>query len=95
MNKALEQLKRETKDDTRLFDCIKELYEHYIIKIFTTRNKILTVKWLMKYHLDKYIKDVTSIKEPAWLHIDDRCINFCGNYNEVTEKVANFSTWYN
>ena len=36
---------------------IKELYEHYIIKIFTTRNKILTVKWLMKYHLDKYIKD--------------------------------------
>lgn len=74
---------------------IKELYEHYIIKIFTTRNKILTVKWLMKYHLDKYIKDVTSIKEPAWLHIDDRCINFCGNYNEVTEKVANFSTWYN
>ena len=26
-NKALEQLKRETKDDTRLFNCIKELYE--------------------------------------------------------------------
>ena len=30
MNKALEQLKRETKDDTRLFDCIKELYEQGI-----------------------------------------------------------------
>lgn len=26
MNKALEQLKRETKDDARLFECIKELY---------------------------------------------------------------------
>ena len=27
MNKALEQLKRETKDDARLFECIKDLYE--------------------------------------------------------------------
>ena len=30
MNKALEQLKRETKDDARLFECIKELYEQGI-----------------------------------------------------------------
>ena len=30
MNKALEQLKRETKDDVRLFECIKELYEQGI-----------------------------------------------------------------
>ncbi len=74
---------------------IKELYKNYIIKIFTTRNKILTVKWLIKNNLDKYIKDVTNIKEPAWLHIDDRCLNFRGNYNEITEQVANFSTWYN
>lgn len=27
MNKALEQLRREAKDDERLFECIKELYE--------------------------------------------------------------------
>lgn len=27
MNKALEQLKRETKDDARLFECVRELYE--------------------------------------------------------------------
>ena len=27
MNKALEQLRRETKDDSRLFECIKKLYE--------------------------------------------------------------------
>ena len=30
MNKALEQLKRETKDDARLFECMKELYEQGI-----------------------------------------------------------------
>ena len=27
MNKALEQLRRETRDDDRLFECVKELYE--------------------------------------------------------------------
>ncbi len=27
MDKALEQLRRETKDDARLFECMKELYE--------------------------------------------------------------------
>lgn len=27
-NNALEQLKRETKDDAKLYNCIKELYEH-------------------------------------------------------------------
>ena len=27
MNKALEQLRREARDDKRLFECIKELYE--------------------------------------------------------------------
>lgn len=27
MNKALEQLRREARDDERLFECIKELYE--------------------------------------------------------------------
>ena len=26
MNKALEQLRRETRDDDRLFECVKELY---------------------------------------------------------------------
>ena len=74
---------------------IKELSNNYVVKVFTTRNKILTVKWLIKYNLDKYVKDVTNVKEPALLHIDDRCINFCGNYDEVLEKVTNFSVWYN
>ena len=27
MSKALEQLRRETKDDARLYNCVKELYE--------------------------------------------------------------------
>lgn len=73
---------------------LKELCKNYNIKIFTTRNKILTVKWLIENKLDPYIKDVTDIKEPAWLHIDDRCVNFNGNYSETTAQIDNFKTWY-
>lgn len=73
---------------------IKELYGKYIIKIFTTRNKILAVKWLIENKLDNYIKDVTDIKEPAWLHIDDRCVTFTGNYAQTAEQINNFKSWY-
>lgn len=73
---------------------LKDLYQNYNIKIFTTRNKILTVKWLIKNKLDQYIKDVTATKEPAWLHIDDRCVSFNGNYAETTSQINNFKTWY-
>lgn len=73
---------------------IKNLYDNYIIKIFTTRNKIKTVKWLIKYNIDKYIDDVTDIKEPAILHIDDRCICFDGNYANTINHIEKFKTWY-
>lgn len=75
-------------------DFLKELCKKYIIKIFTTRNKILAVKWLIENKLDSYIKDVTDIKEPAWLHIDDRCVNFRGNYTETAQQIDNFKSWY-
>ena len=35
---------------------LKKLYEDYEIKIFTTRNKLLTAKWLINNNLDKYLK---------------------------------------
>lgn len=73
---------------------LENLCKKYIIKVFTTRNKILTVKWLIENKLDTFIKDVTDIKEPAWLHIDDRCINFTGDYDKTTEQIDNFKSWY-
>lgn len=75
-------------------DFIKDLSDSFKIKIFTTRNKILTTKWLNKYGLDKYIEDITNIKEPAWLLIDDRCLKFDGNFNSLNEQIKNFRTWY-
>lgn len=70
------------------------LSKKYFIKIFTTRNKIQTVKWLIDNKLDNIISDVTDIKQPAWLYIDDRCINFNGDYKDIIEQIDNFKTWY-
>ncbi len=75
-------------------DFIKNLNKDYNIKIFTTRNKFQTFKWLEKNNLKKYIQDVTNIKEPAYLHIDDRCICFDGNFINTENKIQNFKPWY-
>lgn len=82
----------EIKDGANEF--IQNLHQNFTIKIFTTRNKILTTKWLIKNNLDKYISDITDVKEPAYLHIDDRCICFDGNYNNTINQIQNFKPWY-
>ena len=81
------------KTETKEF--LKNLSKNFEIKIFTTRNLLLTSKWLIKHNLDKYIKDVTNIKEKgSFLFIDDRCICFNGDYKNLKNKIENFSVWY-
>ena len=45
-----------------------------------TRRKILI-------DLDSYFKDVTNIKLPAYLFIDDRNIKFNGNYSKTLTEI--------
>ena len=73
---------------------IKELARKYEVKLFTTRNSILATKWLVDNKLDKYIKDVTKIKELAWIYIDDRTIKFDGSYNNLLKEIEKFKPWY-
>ncbi len=80
------------KDGAKEF--VENLSQNFIVKIFTTRNKILATKWLIKNNLDKYITDITDIKEPSHLHIDDRCICFDGNFSNTINQIKNFKPWY-
>ena len=73
---------------------LKNLSENFIIRIFTTRNKLLTSKWLIKNGIDNYIEDITDKKDLCWLYIDDRCICFDGEYKKLTEKIEKFKPWY-
>lgn len=75
-------------------DFIKNISRGYKIKIFTTRNRLLASKWIIQSGLAEYIEDVTNVKEPCYLFIDDRCINFNGNYDELQKKIDNFQVWY-
>lgn len=71
-----------------------KLSENYTIKLFTTRNKILASEWLIENELNTIVEDITNIKELSYLYIDDRCINFDGNYTNLESKIENFKPWY-
>ena len=76
------------------YKLIKELSEDYKIVIFTSRNSLMVSKWVIENGLDKYVENVTNVKEPAYLIIDDRCINFNGDYSELVDKIKKFEVWY-
>ena len=76
------------------FQFVENLSKTYEVKLFTTRNRLLAVKWLINNKLDNFITDVTNVKEPASLYIDDRSITFNGSYQELQNKIDNFSVWY-
>lgn len=75
-------------------DFLENLSKSFQIKIFTTRNKLLTAKWLIEHSLDKFICDITDKKDCAYLYIDDRCLQFKGDYQQLFEDINSFKVWY-
>src|SRR5574344_766353 len=73
---------------------LKKLSKNFDIKIFTTRNRLLTSKWLIENNLDEYIKEVTNKKENAYIYIDDRCIKFNGDFKEISKKIEDFKVYW-
>ena len=57
-------------------------------------GNMLASKWLVENELDKFVTDVTNVKEPAYLHIDDRCICFNGNFEKTLNEINNFSVYW-
>ena len=81
------------KDEARKF--IKNLVEEdFELKLFTTRNRLLASKWLIENDLDEYFVDVTNVKAPAYLLIDDRCICFNGDFDKTLEEIQNFKVYW-
>ena len=73
---------------------LEKLAIEFDLKLFTTRNKILATKWLIENNIDNLFDDITSNKELAWVYIDDRCINFDGNFDNLTNSINSFKPWY-
>ena len=72
---------------------IKELSGFAELYLFTSRNLMLSVKWLIENKIDRYFKDVTNIKLPSYLYIDDRCVRFDGKYQQTLEEIKNFKVY--
>lgn len=71
-----------------------KLTEKYNLKLFTNRNTKLAKKWLIENKIDKYFLEVTNIKGPATLYLDDRALNFYGDFNETLLQIYNFKTFW-
>jgi len=58
-------------------EAIKKLYEDgYVLKILSSRPKEVIIEWLEKYKLNEYITEVSNVKFPATVYIDDRGLLF-------------------
>lgn len=62
--------------------------------LFTTRNLKLSAKWLYDNNIDKYFKDITNVKIPAFVYIDDRAICFENSFEETLDKIKNFKPYW-
>jgi len=73
---------------------IKELNQIGDLYLFTSRNLMLSSKWLFENDIDKYFKDVTNIKIPSYIYIDDRCICFKGDYIQTLSEIKQFKAYW-
>jgi hypothetical protein len=72
---------------------LEELSKNYIIEIFTARNKKFVFLWLQNYNLLQFISEVTNVKNPfTSVFVDDRAINYQGNFLDTINKIKNFKT---
>ncbi|DAB03805.1 TPA: hypothetical protein CPT96_00260 [Candidatus Gastranaerophilales bacterium HUM_10] len=76
------------------YEFLQKLSKDYEVKIFTTRNRLLAVKWLIKNKIDCFVSDITNIKDAAYLHIDDRAICFEGDYEKTFNEIKEFKVYW-
>lgn len=73
---------------------LKELNKTAELYLFTSRNLLLASKWLQTNKIDKYFKDITNVKIPAFLSVDDRTINFKGDYKTALKEIIEFKPYW-
>ena len=73
---------------------LEELSKIGDLYLFTSRNLLYSSKWLFENNIDKYFKDITNIKIPSYIYIDDRCICFKGNYKKTLKEIRQFKVYW-
>lgn len=73
-------------------DFIRELRKKYKVVILTSRPKEQVIDWLNNNGFPSM--KVTNRKVPAVAYIDDRAIQFKGNYKKVISRLKNFKPYW-
>ena len=73
---------------------IIKLSKDYEIILFTTRSPKLATEWLIDNKINQYFKDVTNTKPLATIYLDDRAINFNGDYDKSLEEIRDFKVYW-
>lgn len=66
----------------------------YDLILFTTRSPKLATEWLIKNNINQYFKDVTNVKYPAHIYLDDRAIKFDGDYDCTFKEIKEFKVYW-
>lgn len=73
---------------------IKYLSDNFELILFTTRDLKQAVEWLQLNNIDKYFKNVTNVKIPAYIYIDDRALKFNGDYERTIDEIEKFGVYW-
>lgn len=76
-------------------DFLKNLFDkNYELHLFTTRNASSAEKWLIENNINHYFKTITNTKISAFVYIDDRAINFNGDYKQTIDNIESFKVYW-
>lgn len=71
---------------------LESLSKRFYVIIFTARDNSKVEKWLNDH--DMPYNEVTNIKKPAVAYIDDRALQFNGDYKAILNVIESFEPYY-
>lgn len=79
---------------TGVHDFLLNLGADFEIVVHTTRDPEKTRKWLKAHQLWSLVEGVSRVKPPAVVYIDDRAVQFNGDYDEALEAARSFAPFW-
>jgi hypothetical protein len=75
-------------------DFVKRLKERFNVIILSTRNEECIKVWCDDHGFTEYIAYITDHKLPATVYVDDRAVQFSGNFTQTLVEVENFKPYW-
>jgi len=75
-------------------DFLEELSQYFRVVILSTRPAEKLQGWFEDYGLDEFVDGFVDHKPPAVAYLDDRGINFDGDYDKALERIKNFKPYW-